>query len=70
MADNIPDGILREHCLEAISRFDSGVNHQFADSTRYDVLFSGKRYPPKALVGLAAEILTGLALGPASICMR
>ena len=64
MADNLPDGIQRSHIIEAISRFDSGVEHQFSDSTVYDVAFEGRRYPPKAIVGLAAEILTGTSLGP------
>lgn len=64
MADNIPDGILRAHIIEAINRLDAGAEHQFSESTVYDVAFEGHRYPPKAVVGIAAEILTGAPLGP------
>ena len=64
MAENLPDDIQRDHILEAISLYDSGTEHQFADSTIYDVLFDGKRYPPKAIVRIAAETITGIPLGP------
>ena len=64
MADKIPNGISRHHIIEAIYDFDRGVKHDFGDSTGYDVLFSERRYPPKALVGLAANRLTGNLLGP------
>ena len=64
MADSIPEGILREHVLEAISRFNAGVPHQFADSTAYDLLHDGNRYPPKAIVGMASEVLTGIPFSP------
>ena len=64
MAENIPEGIHDKHILVAIERYDLGVAHQFADSTVYDVLFDGKRYPPKAIVGIAAEVLTNVPLGP------
>ena len=64
MAANLPDGISRDHLLAAIRQFDDGVAHRFADSTGYDVLFEERRYPPKAIVGLAARLLTGEDLGP------
>lgn len=64
MAANLPDGITRDHLLAAIRQFDDGVDHRFADSTGYDVLFEGRRYPTKAIVGLAARLLTGDDLGP------
>ena len=65
MPDSLPDGIQRSHLLEAITRFDAEEPHQFADSTAYDVLHGGKRYPPKALVGIAAGVLTGSVFYPA-----
>jgi len=40
------------------------VPHLFGDSVRYDVLYDGGRYPPKAVIGLAAERLTGTPSGP------
>lgn len=64
MTENLPDNIQRHHIIEAIDRYNSGTNHQFAESTIYDVVFEGNRYPPKAIVGIAAEILTGAPLGP------
>ena len=64
MADLIPNGIQREHILTAIDRYDSGAEHQFADSTIYDILHNGRRYPPKAIIGIAAGVLTGSQLGP------
>ena len=64
MPDQIPDGITRADLLDAIRDFDRGVPHQFAPSTGYDVLYEGKRYPPKPIVGLAAQRLTGRAFGP------
>jgi putative restriction endonuclease len=64
MPENIPVGIKTTHILEAISRYDQEVEHQFHDSTTYDILYNGHRYPPKAILGLSAEVLTGIALGP------
>ncbi len=62
--DRLPDGITREHLLAAIADFDRGVEHEFRDSTTYDVLHNGRRYPPKVIVGLAVRHLLGSALGP------
>jgi 5-methylcytosine-specific restriction protein A len=64
LADRIPDGITRTHLLAAIEALDRGVAHAFGRSTGYDVFHNGKRYPPKALVGLAGEKIAGSALGP------
>ena len=60
----IPDGIRREHIVAAIHDLVNGEDHLFGDSTGYDVLYEGQRYPPKAVVGLAAGKLTGKSLGP------
>lgn len=77
MANNIPDGITRDHLLKAIGLFDSGKEHRFAESTRYDVLHSGRRYPPKAIVGIASELVEGreftpydFSAGQSSKCFR
>ena len=64
MADIIPDGITQKHILRAIDALNVGAEHDFADSTGYDLLYKGKRYPPKAVVGIAAGLLTGQQLGP------
>lgn len=60
----LPDGITREHLIAAIHDFDRGVEHDFHDSTKYDVVHDGCRYPPKVIVGLAAGHLLGKPLGP------
>lgn len=77
MANNIPDGITRDHLLESIRLFDAGKDHRFSESTVYDVLHSGRRYPPKAIVGIACEMVAGreftpydFAAGQASKCFR
>lgn len=49
----------RGHLLEAISKLNSGKAHNFGKSNTYDVIHENQTYPPKAVVGLAAEIATG-----------
>ena len=64
MSDNIPDGISQDDVKEAIADFDAGVEHDFAPSTGYDLVYRGKHYPPKAIVGLASRRLSGKPLTP------
>ena len=64
MAERIPKGITRTHILAAIEDLQKGVPHGFGRSVFYDVLYLNDRYPPKAIVGLAAAKLTGTPLGP------
>lgn len=64
MSDKIPDSLSAQHILEAIEDFDRGALHSFAPSTGYDVLHEGRRYPPKAIIGLAAAKILGAPLGP------
>jgi 5-methylcytosine-specific restriction protein B len=58
----IPDGITREDVLQAIRDLDAGAPADFGDSKKYDLVFEGKRYAPKAVVGLAARRVLGRAL--------
>ncbi|MGE3595805.1 MAG: HNH endonuclease [Dehalococcoidia bacterium] len=60
----IPDGITHGDLLEAMARLDAGESHGFGESRKFDVLYRGRRYPPKAVVGLAARRLAGRDLGP------
>ena len=60
----IPTGITREHILAAIADLNAGAFHDFGPSTGYDLFYKENRYPPKAVVGLAAGKLTGANLGP------
>lgn len=64
MSRKLPDRLNRSSIENAIRDLDNGRNHNFADSTEYDVLFQGRRYPPKAVVGVAAEIQTGEKYAP------
>src|SRR5262245_54765282 len=61
---NVLDEITRQDLLGAIEDFDRGVDHPFGPSTRYDILHEGKRYPPKAITGLAARRPLGRVLRP------
>lgn len=60
----IPNGITRGDLLEAMARLDGGDRHEFGESRKFDVLYRGRRYPPKAVVGLAARRLVGRDLVP------
>jgi hypothetical protein len=55
----IPNGIARRQVLDAIRDYEGGVSHRFGPSTRYDLVYGGRHYPPKAIVGLAARDLNG-----------
>lgn len=61
----IPNGITRDDVLSAIARIDTGVDHRFGPSLKYDLVVEGRRYAPKAVIGLAAERLAGRVLAPA-----
>lgn len=60
----LPDRLSRESIIDAIRAYDAGVSHEFADSRLYDVLFEGRRYPPKAIVGIAASYIVGSQFTP------
>lgn len=56
--------ITREDILGALAALQRGEPHSFGPSTFYDLLEKGRRYPPKAVVGLAARRVLGRALRP------
>src|SRR5438876_885814 len=64
MPDRIPKGITREHILRGIADFEARKPHEFSESTGYDLFYDGKRYPPKAIIGLAAAAILGEPLRP------
>src|SRR3984957_12348971 len=64
MDEDIRDQITREDILEAVAALDRGEPHGFGPSTFYDLLEGDRRYPPKAVVGLAARRALGRALRP------
>jgi 5-methylcytosine-specific restriction enzyme A len=47
--------VSREQVIAAIDKLDRGYNHAFGDSTKYDLVHSRRRYPSKAVLGVAAE---------------
>jgi hypothetical protein len=60
---DIPAGITRTHILAAIEDIKKAVPHAFGRSVFYDVLYQNLRYPPKAVVGLAAgKLLASLSI--------
>ncbi len=64
MTVQIFEGLRRADVLEAARALDEGVTHRFGESKRYDVIVEGRRYPPKATLGIAVE-RAGLGhLGP------
>jgi hypothetical protein len=64
MPQAIPEGLTREHVLRALAELDAGAAHSFGEPTGYELLHEGKRYPPKAAVGLAYRHLAGRILRP------
>ena len=64
MPQSIPKGLTREHVLQALADLDAGVEHPFGAPTGYELVHDGRRYPPKAVVGLAFRHLAGRILAP------
>jgi len=54
------------HVLAAIALLDRGVASPFAESTKFDLIFEGRRYPPKRVAGHALAVLDGQPYGPKS----
>ncbi|MSU47392.1 MAG: hypothetical protein EXS42_09810 [Lacunisphaera sp.] len=52
-AMEIPEGITREDVLDGIERFEKYGTTDFAESITYDLFLNGRRYPPKAILGLS-----------------
>src|ERR1700720_3456186 len=64
MDEELRDQITRQDILEAIAVLDRGEYNAFGPSTFYDLLEGERRFPPKAVVGLAARRVLGRALRP------
>jgi len=64
MPQAIPRGLTREHVLWAIAKLDAGVAHPFGAPTGYELVHEGRRYPPKAVVGLACQGILRRILAP------
>jgi hypothetical protein len=63
------DQVTHADVLRAIQEYDRlGPEgffsaHGFAPTTTYDLVWEGRRYPPKAILGTAYEFATGQRLG-------
>lgn len=55
----IPDDINRSHLIEALKRIDSEGVPDAHQSTKFDLTYKGKRYPPKYVVSLAHIFING-----------
>jgi hypothetical protein len=65
------DQVTRDDVLRAIQEYDRlGAEgfffaHGFAPTTTYELVWEGRRYPPKAILGTAYELATGRRLASA-----
>ena len=59
MPHSIPKGLTREHILKALADLDAGIEHSFGEPTHFQLVHVGKRYAPKAVIGIAFRHLTG-----------
>lgn len=59
MPASIPPGLTQEHVLKSIGDLDAGIDHPFGSPTGYELVHGNKRYPPKAVVGLACRYSLG-----------
>src|SRR3984957_15548650 len=64
MPASIPPGLKKEHVLQALTDLDGGIDHPFGAPTGYELVHDGKRYAPKAVVGLASRYHLGRVLQP------
>src|SRR5947199_3421347 len=64
MPQSIPKGLTRECILQALADLAAGIEHPFGPPTGYELVHEGKRYPPKAIIGLACRSLLGRILLP------
>src|SRR5262249_60224340 len=64
MPRSIPKGLTTEHVLLALADLDAGVEHRFGAPTGYELVHQGRRYPPKAIIGLAFRHYVGHVLPP------
>ena len=62
----IPKSITEKHIIEAARRLDDGLEEDARASRQYDVIIGDRRYPPKHILSIAAELATGKTLLPDS----
>ena len=71
----IPDSLTDEDVIAAAAELDGNIDNPFHESTKFDVLIENRRYPPKAILGVALKLGANTDLVPAdfsghSLCLR
>jgi 5-methylcytosine-specific restriction endonuclease McrBC GTP-binding regulatory subunit McrB len=56
--------ITKEHILQAIQEIDREGIRNGRHSSTYDVVYNGKKYPPKLIISIANRFATGVELDP------
>lgn len=64
MPQSIPNGLTADHVRKALADLDAGAEHPFGPPTKYELIHNGRRYAPKAVIGLACRHLLGEVLPP------
>lgn len=64
MPQSVPAGLTQEHVLRTLADLDAGIAHPFGQPTGYELVHQGKRFAPKAVVGLACRYSIGRILQP------
>jgi hypothetical protein len=64
MPQSIPAGLTQEHVLRTLADLDAGIGHPFGQTTGYELVHLGRRYAPKAVIGLACRYSIGRILPP------
>jgi hypothetical protein len=65
------DKVKHAHVVSAMKEYDKlgpkpfFAKHGFAPTTTYDLVWEKRLYPPKAMLGTAYELATGMRLGSA-----
>lgn len=62
--NELPNRLPRKYIIKAIRAYDDGFPHLFKEARSYEVVFNGRRYPSKAIVGIAATLMTGKTFTP------
>src|SRR5262245_31740995 len=57
-------GLTQKLVLRTLADLDAGIDHPFGQPTGYELVYQGKRYAPKAVVGLACRYSIGRTLQP------
>lgn len=60
----IPPNITREHIIQALDEIRNNEIPWHRESVRWCILYNGKEFPPKYVIGVANRFANGVELGP------